>query len=84
MNQQDARVIAAVGVNALHGKRATSSLFRAPESDMPDERYIAERTAMLVRRIDAVRWGPAVSRQGGRAQVTPFAGGTVGLRATMR
>jgi AcrR family transcriptional regulator len=55
ISQQDARVIAAIGVNALHGKRATSSLFHTPEADVPDERYIAEWTAMLASRIDAAR-----------------------------
>ncbi|MBS4727224.1 TetR/AcrR family transcriptional regulator [Mycobacterium sp. SM1] len=55
IGQQDARIIAAIGVNALHGKRVAGDLFRMPQADIPDEQYIAEWTALLASRIDAVR-----------------------------
>jgi AcrR family transcriptional regulator len=55
IRKQDAKTIAATGVNALLGKRATSTVFRAPETDMQDERYIAEWTAMLAGRVEALR-----------------------------
>jgi AcrR family transcriptional regulator len=55
IGNQDARAIAAIGVNALLGKRATSTVFRAPETDMQDEHYIAEWTAMLAGRVEALR-----------------------------
>jgi AcrR family transcriptional regulator len=55
INQQDATTIAAIGVNALLGKRATSTLFHPPGAEIPDERYIAEWTAMLASRVDALR-----------------------------
>jgi AcrR family transcriptional regulator len=51
---QDAKTIADIGVNALLGKRATSTLFRAPETDMQDEHYIAGWTAMLAGRVEAL------------------------------
>jgi AcrR family transcriptional regulator len=50
-----AAAIAAVGVNALHGKRATSTVFRASGAGMPDEQYIAEWTTMLAGRIESLR-----------------------------
>lgn len=55
ISQQDAAAIAAVGVNALHGKRATSTVFHGPGAGMPDEQYIAEWTAMLASRIESLR-----------------------------
>jgi AcrR family transcriptional regulator len=54
-SQQDAKAIAAIGVNALLGKRATSTVFHTPAADIPDEQYIAEWTAMLARRIESMR-----------------------------
>jgi hypothetical protein len=54
-SQQDAKAIAAIGVNALLGKRATSTVFHAPGADIPDEQYIAEWTAVLARRIESTR-----------------------------
>ncbi|WP_375485785.1 TetR/AcrR family transcriptional regulator [uncultured Mycobacterium sp.] len=53
ISQSDARAIAAIGVNALHGKRANATLFRVPDADIPDEQYITEWTAMLAGRIEA-------------------------------
>ncbi|MGH3971060.1 MAG: TetR/AcrR family transcriptional regulator [Mycobacterium sp.] len=55
ISRQDAVAIAAVGVNALHGKRATSTVFHEPRAAMPDEQYIAEWTAMLASRIESLR-----------------------------
>ncbi|MDT7723232.1 MAG: hypothetical protein QOE94_4243 [Mycobacterium sp.] len=57
ISQQDAAAIAAIGVNALLGKRATSTLFHAPGTDIPDEPYIAEWTATLANRIESLRQG---------------------------
>lgn len=51
----DAAVIGTVGVNALLGKRATSTLFQASGSEIADEDYIAEWTAMLAGRIESLR-----------------------------
>lgn len=55
ISNQDAKTIAAVGVNALLGKQVASTVFRAPETDMGDEHYIAEWTAMLAGRVEALR-----------------------------
>lgn len=57
MNDQQAETIGAVAVNSLFGKRATSTLFHAPEADIPDEEYVAEWTAMLANRIESLRTG---------------------------
>jgi AcrR family transcriptional regulator len=55
ISDQDAKALAAVGVDALMGKRATNTVFRVPGAEMPDERYIAEWTAMLAGRVEALR-----------------------------
>lgn len=55
ISKDDAAVIGAVGVNALLGKRATSTLFHAPGTESPDEQYIAEWKTMLAGRIEALR-----------------------------
>jgi len=55
ISTQDANTIATVGVNALLGKQATSTVFRVPETDMHDEHYIAEWTAMLAGRVETHR-----------------------------
>ena len=55
ISPQQAATIAAVGVNALHGKRATASVLHTPKADIPDEQYIAEWTAMLARHIESLR-----------------------------
>ena len=57
ISKQDTAAIGAVGVNALLGKRATSTLFQASEADIPDEQYIAEWTATLANRIESLRQG---------------------------
>jgi AcrR family transcriptional regulator len=55
ISNQDAKAISAIGVNALLGKRATSTVFRAPGTDMQDEHYIAEWRAMLASRVESLR-----------------------------
>jgi AcrR family transcriptional regulator len=55
ISHQDAAAIGAVAVNALIGKRATSTLFQAPGPDLPDEQYIAEWTATFGSRIESLR-----------------------------
>jgi AcrR family transcriptional regulator len=55
ISDRDAKTVAAVGVDALLGKRATSIVFRVPPTDMQDEYYIAEWTAMLAGRVEALR-----------------------------
>jgi AcrR family transcriptional regulator len=49
----DARTIAAVGVNALLGKRAAGALFHNPETGVSDEQYLAQWTAMLAGHIQS-------------------------------
>jgi AcrR family transcriptional regulator len=55
VSDEDVKAIAAVGVDALLGKRATNTVFRVPATDLQDERYIAEWTAMLAGRVEALR-----------------------------
>jgi AcrR family transcriptional regulator len=55
ISKQDATAIAAVAVDALLGKRATNTVFRAPAMDMQDEDFIVEWTAMLAGRVEALR-----------------------------
>ena len=55
ISKHDATAIAAVGVDALLGRRATQAVFRAPAMDMQDEDFIAEWTAMLAGRVEALR-----------------------------
>jgi AcrR family transcriptional regulator len=55
ISTQDATAIAAVGVDALLGKRATNTVFRVRAMDMQDEDFIAEWTAMLAGRVEALR-----------------------------
>jgi AcrR family transcriptional regulator len=55
IGNQDAKAIAAVGVDALLGKRATNSVFRVSATDMQDEQYLAEWTAMLAGHVEALR-----------------------------
>jgi AcrR family transcriptional regulator len=56
--KRDALAISAVGVNALLGKKATSTFLHPPASDLADETYIAEWTAMLAARIEELRDAP--------------------------
>jgi AcrR family transcriptional regulator len=55
MSKKDAAAVAAVAVNALLGKRTISTLLHPPKSDLADDVYIAEWTAMLTERIEALR-----------------------------
>jgi len=55
ISKHDAAAIAAVGVNALLGKRSSNTVFRVPAMDMHDEAYIAQWTAMLAGRVEALR-----------------------------
>jgi AcrR family transcriptional regulator len=55
ISKHDATAIAAVGVDALLGRRATQAVFRMPAIDMQDEDFIAEWTAMLAGRVEALR-----------------------------
>jgi AcrR family transcriptional regulator len=55
ISDRSAKAIAAVAVDALLGKRATSTVFRIPAADIHDEQYIAEWTAMLAGRVEALR-----------------------------
>ena len=55
ISKHDATAIAAVGVDALLGRRATQAVFRAPAMDMQDEDFIAAWTAMLAGRVEALR-----------------------------
>lgn len=53
-SREEAAIIGAVGINALLGKRAGGILFPAAEATIPDDRYLAEWTAMLAGRIEAL------------------------------
>lgn len=55
LDRSATRKIAVVGIDALLGNRATRIVFRAPDSDTRDDDYIAEWTATLAGRIEAVR-----------------------------
>ena len=55
ISKHDATAVAAVGVDALLGRRATQAVFRAPAMDMQDEDFIAAWTAMLAGRVEALR-----------------------------
>ena len=55
ISKQDASAIAAVGVDALLGKRATNTVFRVPAMNLQDEDFIAEWTAMLAGRVETLR-----------------------------
>jgi AcrR family transcriptional regulator len=55
ISEPDSKAIAAIGVDALLGKRATNTVFRLPERNIHDEAYIAEWAAMLAGRVEALR-----------------------------
>lgn len=52
ISAQDAAAIAAIGVNALHGKRSTSASMK---EGIPDDEYVAQWTSMLAGRIESLR-----------------------------
>jgi AcrR family transcriptional regulator len=55
VSQQSAATVGSVAVNALVGKRATRTLFGVTATDLPDEQYIAEWTALMESRIESLR-----------------------------
>jgi AcrR family transcriptional regulator len=57
ISREHASAIAAIGVDALHGKRATGTLFHVRAAGITDEQYIAEWTAMLASRIESLMQG---------------------------
>jgi AcrR family transcriptional regulator len=57
VSKQRAATLGAVAVNALVGKRATRTLFGATATDLPDEQYIAEWTAIFANWIESLRKG---------------------------
>jgi AcrR family transcriptional regulator len=59
IGKRDARTIAAIGVNALLGKRMVATVFPASATAMQDEQYIAEWTALLAHRIETLRETPS-------------------------
>jgi AcrR family transcriptional regulator len=52
--EQDCAVLAALGVNGILGARLPSRLFHQPEGRLADDRYLAEWTALLAGRIEAL------------------------------
>ena len=57
ISKRDATTVAAVGVNTLYGKRAAGAFLKRSKSNVPDEQYIAEWTAMLASRVESLRDG---------------------------
>ncbi|BBX36579.1 TetR family transcriptional regulator [Mycolicibacterium mageritense DSM 44476 = CIP 104973] len=55
MDSAESRTIATLGINALLGKRATAMFFHAEAAEAPDDRYLAEWTAILADRISNSR-----------------------------
>ncbi|MDT5363487.1 MAG: hypothetical protein QOC69_5249 [Mycobacterium sp.] len=52
LTQQECEVLAALGVNGILGARFATSLFHQPVARVPDDRYLAEWTALLATRIE--------------------------------
>jgi AcrR family transcriptional regulator len=57
VGKREAARVGAFGVNALLGKRALTTVFRAHALDIPDDQYLTEWTAMLVNRIQTLQQG---------------------------
>ncbi len=53
MPKEDCTVLAALGVNGILGARFATTLFSQSEPRVPDDRYLAEWTALLATRIEA-------------------------------
>jgi AcrR family transcriptional regulator len=51
IGKREATRVGAFGFNALLGKRAISTVFRAQALDIPDDQYLTEWAAMLANRI---------------------------------
>jgi AcrR family transcriptional regulator len=54
MTQQQAKILAALGVNGVLGTRFATCLFHQPEPRVSDEQYLTEWTEMLATRIRAL------------------------------
>ena len=54
LNPEQCRVLAALGLNSILGARFATSLFHESEPRIPDDRYLAEWTALRATRIDAL------------------------------
>ena len=52
---QECVVLATLGVNGILGARFATSLFHQSQAGVPDDRYLAEWTAVLATRIETVR-----------------------------
>ncbi len=55
LDEEDRAVLAALGVNGILGARLATSFFHQPEARTPDDRYLAEWTALLATRIETLR-----------------------------
>jgi AcrR family transcriptional regulator len=55
VGKREAALVGAFGVNALLGKRAISTVFRAEALDIRDDQYLTEWTAMLASRIQTLQ-----------------------------
>jgi AcrR family transcriptional regulator len=55
VGKREAARVGAFGVNALLGKRAISTVFRAEGVDMPDDQYLTEWTTMMANRIQTLQ-----------------------------
>jgi AcrR family transcriptional regulator len=55
VGKREAARVGAFGVNALLGKRAISTVFRAEGADMPDDQYLTEWTTMMANRIQTLQ-----------------------------
>jgi hypothetical protein len=53
MTQQQATVLAALGINGILGARFATNLFHQSEAQVPDDHYLAEWTEVLAGRIQA-------------------------------
>jgi AcrR family transcriptional regulator len=55
LTSDQCQVLAALGLNSILGARFATSLFHESEPRIPDDRYLAEWTALLAGRIAALR-----------------------------
>jgi AcrR family transcriptional regulator len=55
VGKEEAARVGGFGVNALLGKRAISTIFRAEALDVADDQYLSEWTAMLANRIQTMK-----------------------------
>ncbi|MEZ0363930.1 hypothetical protein ACAG26_09560 [Mycobacterium sp. pUA109] len=52
LSQDDCAVLAALGVSGILGMRFTTGLIHRAHAAIPDERYLAEWTAVIAARLD--------------------------------